>query len=149
MIIETGNLFDFIEFCDVLCITTNSVIKTDGSLVMGAGIAKTVRDIFPGIDFRLGQQIQKGFGNLSEYNLIFDTDIPMIGAFQTKIHFSEDSKIDVIKNSINKLKDFALNNIEKVIYLSYPGIHHGRLSPEIVEPHLQGLPNNVFVWKLK
>ena len=30
--------------CDFLCITTNGIVKKDGRLVMGAGIAKEARD---------------------------------------------------------------------------------------------------------
>ena len=35
-----GNIFNYIGIADAICVTTNGIVKKDGSLVMGAGIAK-------------------------------------------------------------------------------------------------------------
>ena len=39
-----GNIFDYIGKVDAICITTNGTIKSNGELVMGAGVAKEFYD---------------------------------------------------------------------------------------------------------
>ena len=35
---------------EAICVTTNGIVMQNGKAVMGAGIAKFVRDSFPGVD---------------------------------------------------------------------------------------------------
>ena len=42
--ILTGNIFDYVGLVDAICITTNGTIKSNGELVMGAGVAKAFYD---------------------------------------------------------------------------------------------------------
>lgn len=44
----TGNYWDYIRHHDVLLVTTNCTLKSDGSLVMDKGIAKQFADRFSG-----------------------------------------------------------------------------------------------------
>ena len=60
MIEITGDLW--IEEADWLCITTNGVVKRDGSGVMGAGCALEATELMPGIQFELGEAIRT-YGN--------------------------------------------------------------------------------------
>lgn len=39
---------------DLFLITTNSTLKKNGALLMGRGIARQARDLFPGLDLALG-----------------------------------------------------------------------------------------------
>lgn len=48
--------------CDALVVTTNGFVKSDGSCVMGRGIAKQIADLDPSIPFKLGSLINR-YGN--------------------------------------------------------------------------------------
>lgn len=48
-------------------ITTNGVVKADGRLVMGAGVAREARDRFPGLDAELGRLVRQN-GNVVVFN---------------------------------------------------------------------------------
>ena len=54
MQLQYGNMFEAFNEADLWLFTANGVIKRNGALVMGAGIAKTVRDKWPGIDLKIG-----------------------------------------------------------------------------------------------
>ena len=45
---------------DVLCVTTNNIVKNNGELVMGAGIAKQFRDRFPELARHFGEILERG-----------------------------------------------------------------------------------------
>ena len=57
-----GNMFEM--ECDALCITTNGFIKSNGACVMGAGIARQINALVPGIDKILGLKIAKEGNNV-------------------------------------------------------------------------------------
>lgn len=147
MILKIGNLFESLGCCDILLITANSVIKNNDALVMGAGIAKIIRDKIPNIDIRLGSLVKNFCGSLGEYNILFDSEISELGIFQTKYHFSDKSDLLLIKRSTDALNELSLKIPEKRIFLNYPGINHGRLTEQEVFPIICKLPNNVYIWK--
>ena len=45
----TGDMWRVFDEVDYFVITTNAIIKRNGAVVMGAGIAKQMRDKYPGI----------------------------------------------------------------------------------------------------
>jgi len=139
MKIMCGNMWTHLNSADLFCITTNSTITSSGRLVMGAGIAKEARDRFPDIALKAGQQIR----HLSIYGLI---RIGKIGFFQTKLHWANPSDLFIIQVSVRKLALYANGNSHHQILLNYPGISHGRLSIDQVQPIIQQLPDNVMVW---
>ena len=56
----TGNLFDYINKVDIICITTNGFVKANGECVMGKGCAKEATRRWPGIAKILGSKLQEG-----------------------------------------------------------------------------------------
>lgn len=144
MKIHYGDVFDSWDEKSPLFITTNSFIKKDFSLVMGKGIAKTVRDRYVGIDLDLGLQIE----HLHKYGLVQSSDnFPNIWAFQVKYHFKSDADLDLIRYSTELLCNFA-KEYKKEISLNYPGIGNGRRTEEEVSSIISCLPDNVNVWRL-
>lgn len=117
-----------------ICITTNGVVKKDGHAVMGAGIAKQAKDIFSGIDNKLGDYLLK-YGNrcfnLGKYE-VEDTDC-YIFSFPTKQHYKDNADINLIENSCKQLllmlDKFGINKV----YIPYPGIGCGKLNKKDVE----------------
>lgn len=139
---RTGNMWNIFDKIDHFVITTNSVIKSNGAVVMGAGIAKQVRDRFPGIDVEIGKAIQEH--KLREfYGCIIGKKI---GIFQVKYHYKHRALPELIHNSARMLAEHARANPDRTYALNYPGIGNGKLTVHDVEPHLRQLPANVQVW---
>lgn len=127
----------------IVFITTNNIVKSNGALVMGAGIAKRVRDNYPGSDLVFGHWI-KVSGN-SPYGLLYREEAD-IGIFQTKDHYKDDADIGIIELSVTHLTILANEHSHATFHLNYPGIGKGNLSKDVVAPLLEPLPDNVHVW---
>lgn len=137
-----GNMLNHLDECDYACITTNSFIKKDGRLVMGAGIAKQVRDSVKDIDKRFGD----GIFHLTEYNLV---KAGKFYAFQVKYHFKDNADLDLIERTTHKLKVGCEKRPDLKVFLNFPGIGNGHLSREQVLPIVEQLPDNVTIWEYK
>jgi len=136
---KKGNILQAEE--DYICFTANSVIKRNGELVMGAGVAKAFRDNFKGISLEFGNKIE----HLSEFNLLV---IDRIIALQTKIHFKNPSPIDLIDRTISKLNEFALENSNKTIAMTLLGTLNGGLDENMIKSKLNKLPDNITVYEI-
>ncbi len=123
------------------CFTANATHTKAGDLVMGLGNALAVYNMYPNIQKRLGKTVTY----LSKYGIRIDRMTKVI-AFQTKIHYRENSSIDIVKNSFSKLLN---NNITDDIGLPFPGINNGKLHENLVVPMLVDLPDNISIWKEK
>lgn len=121
--------------------TSNSVVKKDGSLVMGAGNAKQVRDMFDGLDKRLGQKVKR----IRKYFIVSDKKTKVF-ALQTKLHFKDNSPIDLVEESCQVLRVHAENNPDQLFAVPCPGVNHGRLSVDDVMVFLEKMPGNVHIW---
>lgn len=139
------NIWDDFDILDYICITTNAITKSDGTLVMGAGIAKQASlkenqlKIVWGKQLREKSLVNKLYGLLS-YNKYI--------AFQTKINWKNPSTLEIISYSVNKLKLLAEKYPDKIFGLAYPGINNGGLTKDMVKPLLLKLPNNVVIYYL-
>lgn len=148
MKLQVGNMFDHLEECNVLLVTTNQYIKKDGSLVMGAGAALQLKQLCPGVDYHFGH-----FGFIKDYPVDYffkkwDNVKPYLGYFNVKDHFKDKASLERIKISTNALLEMATDEVGRnlTIFLNYPGIGNGKLKREDVEPIISVLPDNVHVW---
>lgn len=144
MIQRTGNLWSVRSNLKVF--TANSIIKRNGELVMGAGIAKQFKHRYPGID--------KMFGNIIENNSIFgfkavEYNGQLVGAFQTKVNWKNNSTLELIRIASTALIDYINNEFIQSVDMPYPGINNGNLSPDKVLPIIEVLPDIVTVWRLR
>lgn len=144
MIIKHGNLYtrENFDYYDYIGFTANNVVTSRNKLVMGAGNAKQVRDMFKGIDDRFGRKL---LGRKSDYLMCLDKET-RIFAFQTKRHFKNPSPVDLIEKSVNKLNKIA-RDTSKMFAVPFPGINHGKLNENDVLRIVEVLPDNVHVWK--
>lgn len=143
--VSKGNIWDDFDELDYICITTNSILKTNGELVMGKGIAKQAANHCPHLPTIFGQLIKLKNKENSIYGLLaYQKYI----AFQTKIDWKNTSPLYVIANSLDKLTRLALKYPNKVFGLPYPGINNGGLTKDQVYPLLKQLPSNVIVYFL-
>lgn len=140
-----GNVFE--SNCDYIGVTTNSIVKRNGELVMGAGVALEAKTINPELpklfgDWILRKNIVGGF-----YGIIPPLDGKHF-AIQTKRHYKDKSNIMDVRISIETLKDVAEKRPNKTFAIAFPAINNGGLKEEDVIPHLNILPENVYVYKL-
>jgi len=124
------------------CVTTNAVVKQDGKAVMGAGVAKVIRDMYSGSDTILGALI-KTYGHKVQQFWI----TPALVSFPTKDHFKNKSNISLIQRSAKELYEWAnLNTQYLTIILPRPGCNNGGLNWEDIKPTLESiLVDNRFV----
>jgi hypothetical protein len=142
----TGDMWSVFDEVDYFVITTNAIIKRNGAVVMGAGIAKQMRDKYPGIDVEIGKRIKAECGSGGEYGLLLGNKV---GAFQVKHHYKDMANLYLIKMAATSLEQEARANPDKTYALNYPGIGNGGLAPWAVAPLLQNLPDNVQIWTFK
>ena len=147
----TGNMWNDKNEFDVLCVPANAIVKPpDNRLVMGAGFAKQVLEHYRGIDYYLGKKIyrlrRKVYGLVTS-----DHFFPLtICAFQTKIHWEDDARLDVIGYSTIELLRFINQPPKpKRVDMAFPGIGLGNLDPDVVMHTLKHLPDIVNVWRLE
>ena len=128
----------------VVCITTNGFVKSNGECVMGAGIAKTCRDTFDGIAKKLGAYIKK-YGN--RVFVLHKYEDGVILTFPVKHNWWEDADIKLIKKSCKELIELLDKNphITKVL-LPRPGCGNGKLNWADVKPVIEEiLDDRVYV----
>ncbi len=135
----------------MLVVTTNNFVTRSGNLVMGTGAAKEAADRIPGIEKECGNAVLE---NGSRYGFL-EVRPPRpeegergkrgFGIFQTKNDPQKPSDLSLIKNSVEKLNEYARSHPDVQIRMNYPGIGYGRLKRKDVEPLLMVLPENVTI----
>lgn len=140
---------------DTFVFTANSMVK-NGNLLMGGGAALAAREAFPLVDSSLGKEIQKTifdqkYGYVEtefQHRFIGDWYSFYIGAFQTKTIVMLPSSLELIELATNELCKVAEKRQNSTFRLNYPGIGLGGLNPEEVQPIIERLPDNVWVYKI-
>lgn len=144
MILEQGDMWQVFNRTDLFCLTTNSTIKKNGKLVMGKGIALQAKNRLLDIDLYLAQKIT----HFSRYGLVVINNFKpqLVGAFQTKTNWQEDSSLTLIWYSVKKLNEYIVAFNPNRVDMPFPGIGNGKLRENAVYPLLTCLPDNVHVW---
>jgi hypothetical protein len=140
-IFRTGEMFHTSGY---LIVTTNSFLTSEVKLVMGRGAAWVLKMKVPGIDRVFGKMISETCGHLGLYGLLFHQ---RFGALQVKYRFDEKARVDLIEFSLRKLAWIAKESPNSRFNINYPGIGNGGLRKPEVQPLLDVLPDNVFIWE--
>lgn len=143
---KQGDMWSVFDEVDYFIVTTNSFVKQNGELVMGRGIAKQVRDKFPGIAAELGQAVKDHSEHLGHYGLVATGKI---GAFQVKFHFKDRASLELIAENLYRFAKYAREHSDISFAMNFPGIGNGGLAPHWIKPLLDQLPDNVQVWSFK
>lgn len=115
-----------------ICIPTNGNVKKDGKAVMGAGVAKLVRDAYPGCDAVLGGLLAARGHRVQQF-----WKEPCLVSFPTKVNWQEDSLLELIEQSCKELVNLqSKKNFDK-LYLCRFGCGYGGLQWEVVKPILE------------
>lgn len=141
----SGNLWSGPGDVDALVITTNGFVKKDGRCVMGAGVAKQARDMFPGIDFELGQAIKLEGNHV--YPLIYHDLYPKVTivSFPVKHHWKQRADLQLIERSACELRRLADDKHWHKVGLVRPGCGNGQLGWEDVRPVLERHLDDRFI----
>ncbi len=124
-----------------ICITTNGIVKKDGSLVMGKGIAYDAAKRWPWLPKRLGFLVTL-YGNVP--HLIRQDGFDII-SFPTKKHFSDNSDLDLIEESCQYILELVRYWKLYEILLPRPGCGYGNLKWKNVKPILEKYFDNRFI----
>ena len=144
----TGNIFDLNSWSRkpttkhiALCITTNSIVKNNGTATMGAGVALEFAKTYPQLPHLLGQKLRENGNRV--YYLMSDRNTHIF-SFPTKHHWKDASDLSLIENSAKNLARLALIKPYCTFVLTRPGCGLGRLSWSKVRPLLV-LPDNCWI----
>ncbi len=146
MKLEIGDMWTAWAKTDHFIFTGNSFVKRNGALVMGRGIARTVRDKWLGVDMELGSAVNQAKDDDGYYGVILGRKL---GVFQVKYFWGHDAEIDLIAASARALSEIAVSKPHERFDMNFPGIGNGKLDYETVLPVLGVMPDNVHVWKFK
>ena len=137
-----GDLFDCPKQNDAICVTTNGIIKNNGSAVMGAGIAKEFAKRFPDVPQILGEKLANG----NHVHHIKDINGYSIISFPTKNNWRDPSDMALIIQSCHELTDTVKKLDIKTCYIPLPGCGMGGLDPNEVIPAISTLlPDNIIL----
>lgn len=138
---------NILKSANAICFTSNGIVKRDGRLVMGAGVAKQFRDAFVDLDQEAGTAV-KANGNICQIikSIFYLGNSLNIIAFPTKWHWKEKSDIKLIESSLSQLIDMANRFGWKSVYLPCPGVNNGKLNFKIdIEPILRKKLDDRFI----
>ncbi len=93
MKIDRGNLWTY--SADFRVITTNGIVKHNGRLTMGKGVALEAKKLFPDIDKFLGHLVHMHGNHVYVYNNII--------CFPTKHNWKDKSDLVLIEQSLNEM----------------------------------------------
>ena len=105
-----GNIWDVYRDYDAICCTTNYIVKSNGELVMGAGIAKEFSNIYPWLAKNWGKRVSRDwkenchpgvFVTLMKYR-------PHLVYFGTKWDWKNPSNLELIEASAWSLLGLAI-----------------------------------------
>lgn len=153
---------------DAVCVTTNKVVKNNGELVMGAGIAKLAKLAYPSLPRVWGERIKKIPENINiicsnvDYYLdnkdickktfarITNLKPLYLLSFCTKNDWKDKSSLTLIKKSMEELYTLIYQMGWNNTLLPKPGCFNGQLSWEsevlpAIEPHLIDLGDRITI----
>lgn len=138
---------EVLNTADAIGFTSNGIVKKDGRLVMGAGVAKVFRDNVPNIDEEFGRLVKER-GNVVCPSLylvylnsigLWKKETPWIFNFPTKHHWRDGSDLKLIQDSAKHLIHWINHGEWKNVYLPAPGTLNGGLSWVIVKPAIENI----------
>ena len=129
LVIEvTGNLWD--ADTEVICITTNGYVRTDGKAVMGRGCALEATQRFPAVASTLGSLlVEKG----NHVHWLGEVDGKILMSFPVKHAWDQPADLALIVRSAQELTNWVDSRNITSITLPRPGCGNGRLSWPVVK----------------
>lgn len=124
---------------EAICITTNLVIKRDGNLVMGAGVAKQAAERYPELPAFFADAV-RAQSPVCAYK---GTDHYLI-ALPTKRDWKQDSDLNLILGSLKLVVKLVDSLKLKSVALTPPGCGNGNLKWDDVRKAIEPLLDDRF-----
>lgn len=149
MILEYGNMWSVFFDTDIFMITTNPIIRKDGAVVMGRGIAEEAKQRYPTIPYDFGNALKELHPEVDQWNVgcIEKYEETSIWWFMVKDHWRNKASLTIIGESVFQLRYGFDWSKPRRIDLNFPGIGNGHLNKKDVLPLLEVLPDNVHIWQ--
>ena len=131
---------------DAIVCTINTVCKTNGGLVMGAGIAQQFADQFEWLQERWGCRTAKQGNRTYPFVELMSGTHPAIVGIHTKYDWKDHSPFKLVDRSVKQLYIIATSLGWKRILMTKPGCGYGGLHWEKqVRPLLEQVLDERFV----
>jgi O-acetyl-ADP-ribose deacetylase (regulator of RNase III) len=132
-----------LKTADAICFTSNGIVKSNGELVMGAGVAKAFKERWPILPAIIGSMV-KHSGN-RVYQVRYDVSNWLhLVSFPTKHHWNNPSDLALIKKSARELVELANQLNWTKVYLPRPGVGLGGLDWNVVKAAIEPLLDDRF-----
>lgn len=146
-----GNIFDQTD-ADAICVTTCGVVKSNGELVMGAGIAKQFANRYPLLAKHLGGLVSTYGNQVYGYSKSYGSNVyvtkkehrPVVFSFPTKHDWKDPSSLKLIEESAEQLVEKANFCDFTKIVLPRPGCGLGQLNWEDVKAVIEPILDDRF-----
>lgn len=133
---DSGDLWTY--NAEYRVVTTNGVINSSGSLVMGAGVALQARQRFPRMPLELGLLV-KMRGNVP---FLFEQE--RVITLPTKNDWRDNSDLNLIVSSVKRLVALVDEREVSSVVMTRPGCGNGRLEWKDVKAEIEGLLDDRF-----
>ena len=154
---KKGDMWESFPESDLFLVTGNSVVKKDGTLVMGRGIAKEAKERYPQFPLAAGQYLSRHqeYRKNKPYGLLLNVYkmCPKLGVFQVKAHYKDKASIELIRYSTMLLSIYIkkYESMINTVNLNFPGIGYGGLDRKevlpILEEFLSDSAQKVTIWE--
>jgi len=129
-----GDFWDCAPDYEVLCVTTNGVVKSNNNLVMGGGIARQFRNRYVTLASLLGNHVLRA-GNVPKLTNFIDS--PSVLSIPTKNEWTGPSPISlVLKSAVLAVRLLDQTSFTKILSVQ-PGCGLGGLDWKEVKPVLE------------
>lgn len=137
-----GNILspDVLNLYDAICFTSNGIVKNNGELVMGAGIAKAFRNMDNKLSLCAGIAVTSHGNKCQIVSETLQGNPVYVIAFPTKHHWRNPSDLKLIEKSSRELMKLTEQTGWSNVALTKPGCGMGQLKWEdvraVIEPIL-------------
>lgn len=137
MIEVTGDFWELAPKYETLIVTTNGIVKQNGELVMGAGLAKGFKERFPALPSEIGGWVSKNGNVPGWFQWSGEKEAHDILSMPTKEHYRNPSSLELIYESALEIKKVVVDYQLGPMLSVRPGCGLGRLRWEDVKPVLE------------
>jgi hypothetical protein len=134
------------EDADAIVCTINTCLKKDGTLVMGAGIAKQFAEKFEWLPDAWGIRTKTIADIYTTYPFVeLSKGGPAIIGIHTKMDWRKDSTLELVERSVKQLAIICRSLNYKKVVITRPGCGNGGLSWHVVKPLINPFLDDRYV----
>jgi hypothetical protein len=130
----TGDIWFWHKMGHSIVVPTNEGWKSDGTNIMGAGIAKQASEKFPNLPLEYGRLCQKKCSHviLDNYHLVLVPTKPLVSA-KPFLSWKQDADYKVVENSLYWIQEHISDVKTPKLYVPILGAGCGKLEKREIE----------------